>query len=145
MARIEGNAYSIFVKEGAASATPGAPTEYTKVGQRTSFTLSGSANEIEIRDADGVSVRFSSNKNTGEIGVNYDPDGDAGVEILRDAYNDNPKSVIHVLVSTTGTGKEHFFFDAVVGSFNLTLNDNAAATATFSLGIQGAITDGTNP
>lgn len=143
MSRHNGDKFNVFVKAGgSAPGTPGAPASYTKVGQRTSSGLDGTSQETEIRDADGTAVDYSTPKYTGTISVNYDPTGDDGVAILRDAFRD--RTEVYVLMASPDAGEEFKHFPARVGGFRESFPVGQPATAEFTFGLTSAPTYGEN-
>lgn len=120
---------------------PTDPTEYDVLGMRTASGLSGQAPEITIRDVHGTTTTYSTNAETYNIGWNRSRSGDDGQDIVKSAYQANPKTTIWVLISNNEVGDKATHFKGTVGQYTRGDDEGGPSTETATIGLDGTFSE----
>lgn len=134
-----GQTYLMYVKAGpSAPVTPDEIAGYSLLGRVTTWNRQKTAAATNIRDKDGPGTIAGDIDAVINVAVNFVNTGDNGQEIMEDAMDTG--SEIYWLKTDNTTGHIQEYGRGVLTSSTWDEPDNAAATKSFVLSVNGTIT-----
>jgi hypothetical protein len=142
----DGTAYKVYAATTAPTdAFDSADAAYTAVGflKNTGYNRTRNAIDKSTKD-DGDESSYLGGRRTRAIPFScvYDHTEDAGQAIVVDAY-ESATGVVYLLISTGVAGDEAFHGNGVVTDASVAMNDQSTSTITFSVKMNGAVTQTT--
>jgi len=139
MPKKKGRDIGFYVASGSAPSDLADASEYTSVGNLTEQSYERSRNMIDVSDADsGDDSDFLPGRRSRTITLEgyYQPDEQAGQEILHDSLEADDDKLYWIISSST-TGDKEIHGRAYVSAINFSAPDEGAATFSATLQVVG--------